>query len=196
MKKKLIDLYISVKHWFKIVKLTFKKPNYNSKVFCIGFNKTGTTSLGRSLEILGYKNSSFNRIVWRKYYANNDINKILDYTAKFDSVDDLPWLKEDMIPILDKAFPNSKFIYLTREEEAWKKSMYNWRYKTFNAYPDLEKSIEEYRDHKKFVLSYFKDRPKEDFISLNIRDEKGFQKLAKFLDKETKIEKFPHFNKT
>lgn len=196
MKMKLINLYILLKHRLQLMNLVFKKPNYNSKVFCIGYNKTGTTSLGRSLEMLGYKNSSYNRIVWRKYYKNREINKILNYTAKFDSVDDLPWLKEDMIPVLDKAFPNSKFIYLSREEESWKKSMYNWRYKTFNEYPDLVKSLEAYRDHKKFVLNYFKDRPQKDFISLNIRDEKGFKKLAKFLGKESQIEKFPHFNKT
>lgn len=196
MKKKLLDIYLSVKHRFIVIKMAFKKPNYNSKVFCIGFNKTGTTSLGKSLEILGYNNSSFNRIVWRKYYANNDINKILKYTAKFDSVDDLPWLKEDMIPKLDKAFPGSKFIYLTREEESWKKSLYNWRYKTFEEYPDLEKSLKEFRDHKRFVLNYFKKRQKNDFMILDIKDKKGFKKLADFLGKTADRESFPHFNKT
>ena len=44
----------SIKDYYKIFKLTFVKPNYNGKIFCIGFNKTGTTSLGKSLELLGY----------------------------------------------------------------------------------------------------------------------------------------------
>jgi hypothetical protein len=196
MKKELVDLYISIKHKYQILKLKYKKPNYGSKVFCIGYNKTGTTSLGRSLELLGYNNSSFNRIVWRNYYVKNDIKKILDYTAKFDSLDDLPWLMEDMIPILDKAFPKSKFIYLTRDEESWKKSLYNWRYKTFEEYPDLEKSLTKFKSHKKFVMNYFKDREFEDFIILDIKDKKGFKKLAKFLGKNTERESFPHFNKT
>jgi len=146
--------------------------------------------------MLGYRNSSFNKKVWRKYYANKETNKILEYTAKFDSFDDLPWLKEDMIPILDKTFPNSKFIYLTREEEAWKRSYYNWSFKITGKYPDVDQGWMKYKKHEKFVNEYFKDRASSEFIVLNIKDEKGFKKLAEFLNKETTREKFPHYNKT
>jgi len=181
---------------YKDLELALRKPKYTSKVFCIGYNKTGTTTFGKSLEMLGYRNSSFNKKVWREYYKNNEIDKILAYTAKFDSVDDLPWLKEDMIPILDKAFPDSKFVYLTRDEESWKKSLYEWTYKMTGEYPDLDKRLEDFRNHKKFVFDYFKDRPADQFLSLDIRDEKGFKKLAEFLGKSASQEKFPHHNKT
>src|SRR5699024_4627029 len=102
----------SILHWYKNAILAFRKPRYDSKIFCIGFNKTGTTSLGRALTDLGFRHSSFSQIVWRKYYQRGKIDKVLKYTAKFESFDDLPWLKEDMIPVLDKHFPGSKFIYL------------------------------------------------------------------------------------
>lgn len=177
------------------LKVVLAKEDYTSKVFCIGFNKTGTTSLGKSLELLGYRNSSFNKKVWREYYARKQYGKIVKYTAKFDSFDDLPWLKEDMIPLMDESFPNSKFIYLHREEESWKKSLKNWRLKVFGDEPDVEKEWGNYLAHQKFVMDYFKDRP-EDLLVLNIRDEKGFKKLADFLGKETDREAFPHFNKT
>jgi len=195
MNKKIKQNLKSLKDYIKIFILIFRKSNYDSKVFCIGYNKTGTTSLGRSLKMLGYKNSSFNKIVWKKYYLNNRIDKVLKYTAKFDSLDDLPWLKEEMIPILDKKFPNSKFIYLIREEEAWKKSLNNWSYKKFEKHPDLEKSLEEYKSHKDFVLDYFKKRSEEDFIILDIKDPEGFKKLGLFLGKTTSRDDFPHFNK-
>ena len=178
------------------INLILRKPKYNSKVFCIGYNKTGTTTIGKSLEMLGYRNSSFNKKVWRKYYKNNQIVKILRYTAKFESLDDLPWLKEDMIPVLDKVFPNSKFIYLIRDEESWQKSLYNWTYKKTGNYPNLEKKLQDFREHKKFVLNYFKNKPANQFIILDVRDEKGFTKLADFLGKKTSVEKFPHYNKT
>ena len=181
---------------YKYLIFPFHKKSYSGKVFCIGYNKTGTTTLGKSFEMLGYRNSSFNKKVWRQFYANKEFNKILEYTSKFDSFDDLPWLKEDMIPILDKTFPKSKFIYLTREEESWKKSFYNWRYKVMGKYPDADKAWIAYKKHEKFVYEYFKDRPSSDFIVLDVRDEKGFKKLADFLGKKTNIEKFPHFNKT
>ena len=180
---------------YKRILIALTKEKYNAKVFCIGFNKTGTTSLGKSLELLGYRNSSFNKRVWRKYYHQNQIVKILKYTAKFDSVDDLPWLKEDMIPILDRVFPNSKFIYLTREEKSWKKSYYNWRLDRFQEHADVDKMWEEYLAHERFVLEYFKDFPNDRFISLQIKDKMGFKKLADFLGKETKRKEFPHFNK-
>lgn len=196
MNKNMLNAYLSVKHRIIVIKSIFRKPKYSGKVFCIGYNKTGTTSLGKSLELLGYKNSSFNRTVWRDYYAKGKTDKILKYASKFDSFDDLPWLKEDMIPILDKTFPGSKFIYLERDEESWKKSMYNWRYKTFEEYPDLEKSFNDYQNHKNFVMDYFKDRSGKDFLTLNIRDQVGFRKLAEFLDKKVIRDDFPHFNKT
>lgn len=196
MNKALLNTYLSVKHGLILLRSNFRKSNYSSKVFCIGYNKTGTTSLGKSLEMLGYRNSSFNRIIWRNYYEKGKTKKILHYASKFDSFDDLPWLKEDMIPVLDKSFPGSKFIYLERDEESWKKSLYNWRYKTFQEYPDLDKSFQMYKEHRKFVLNYFENRSESDFLILNIKDKSGFKKLANFLNKKVIRDDFPHFNKT
>ncbi len=181
---------------FKEIKLYFKKPVYNSKVFCIGYNKTGTTTLGKSLEQLGLNNSSFNKKVWRKYYANKQFDKILKYTAKFDSTDDLPWLKTDMIPLLDQTFPNSKFIYLTRDEESWKNSLMKWTFKVKGFYPNIEEELILFREHKAFVLDYFKNRPKDQFIILDIKDQKGFKKLAHFIGRTPIQDHFPHFNKS
>jgi len=174
--------------------LMLRRPKYNSKVFCIGFNKTGTTTIGKSLEMLGYRNTSFNKRVFRKYYKNNRIDKVLDYTARFDSADDLPWLKIDMIPILDRTFPNSKFIYLIRDEASWKKSLMDWSYNLKGKYPDIEKELRAFRKHKDFVLNYFEDR--KDFIILDVKDPQGFKKLALFLGKELTRDSFPHFNET
>lgn len=196
MNRKIKRSYKSLKDYYKIFKLNFVKAQYNGKIFCIGFNKTGTTSLGKSLELLGYRNASFNRIVWNKYYLKNRIDKVLKYTAKFDSLDDLPWLKEEMIPILDKTFPNSKFIHLTRDEESWKKSLHTWSYNKFGEHADVDNGLKEYRDHSKFVHDYFKDRDKSEFLTLDIRDPKGFKKLGDFLGKKTNRDSFPHFNKS
>lgn len=195
--KKIINIILKVPYrFYKKIELAIRRPNYNSKVFCIGYNKTGTTTLGKALEMLGYRNSSFNKTVWRKYYKHNQIVKILKYTAKFDSVDDLPWLKEDMIPILDRVFPNSKFIYLTRDEESWKISLKNWTFKQTGSYPNLEERLEDFRKHRDFVINYFKDKPKEQFLILDVKDENGFKKLADFLGKTTTHKQFPHYNKT
>lgn len=176
--------------------LLFRKEKYDAKVFCVGYNKTGTTSLGKALKLLGYRHTSFNKRVWRDFYSNGKTDKIIRYTAKFEAFDDLPWLKEDMIPILDKSFPGSKFIYLERDEESWAKSNDKWRQKLFGRIPNLEEDLEKFRNHREFVLNYFKDRSPDDFIVMNIQEKGGFKRLADFLGKETDQTDFPHQNKT
>jgi len=184
-----------IKKRFVNLMIMLRRPRYNAKVFCIGFNKTGTTTVGKSLELLGYRNTSFNKKVFREYYKKNEIDKVLRYTAKFDSTDDLPWLKVDMIPVLDKEFLSSKFIYRTRDEKSWKKSLSNWSFNLTGKYPDLEKELNSFRKHKEFVLEYFAGRS-DDFIILDVKDPTGYKKLADFLGKTTSREAFPHFNET
>lgn len=172
----------------------FRKPSYSAKVFCIGYNKTGTTSCGKAFELLGYRNSSFEERIWRGLYKNDEFLKLLNYASKFDSFDDLPWLKEDMIPLLDKVFPNSKFVYLEREEASWLKSLNNWSYKRTGVYPDLEKELVDFKKHRAFVTEYFKDRP-NDLLSIDVTDKKAFMKLAGFLGKVSSEREMPHENK-
>jgi hypothetical protein len=178
-----------------LFKLFFKKNSFSGKVFCIGYNKTGTTTVGKAFELLGYRNSSFNKRVWRVYYKQKQIDKIIAYTAKFDSFDDLPWLKEDMIPIMDEKFPNSKFIYLERDEASWKKSYNDWTYNMSGKKPDVDKGWENYLNHRSFVLNYFKDRPK-DFLTIIVSEKGSFKKMADFLGKKAPFDNFPHHNKT
>jgi hypothetical protein len=178
------------------VQLLFRKPSYGPKVFCIGFNKTGTTSLGQALEILGYHHSSFNRKVWVEFYLKGRFDKLVEYTAKFDSFDDLPWLKQDMIPILDKRFPGSKYIYLERDESSWKRSLARWGELTFGSTPDVDVGWKEYLAHREFVLNYFKGRSPKEFMVLDVRDPVGFRKLANFLGKAAPQDALPHQNRT
>jgi len=175
--------------------LAISRPRYTSKVFCIGFNKTGTTSCGEAFKLLGYRHSSYNKRLYRQCYKNNKIVKVLQYAAKFDSVDDLPWSKEDMIPILDKVFPDSKFVYLVRDEESWKNSFRRSNI-IKGRYPDVEKRLREYRKHREFVMQYFADKPKEQFLVLDVSKEGAFKELADFLGKIAPQEHFPHRNKT
>lgn len=115
---------------------------------------------------------------------------MLKYTAKFESFDDLPWFKEDMIPILDNTFPGSKFIYLSRDEESWKNSYSRWTYIVTGEKPDVDTGWKRYKAHETFVVSYFKDRSADDFITLNVKDKKGVEKLAKFLNKQAPQSQF------
>jgi hypothetical protein len=179
----------------KEAKIFFRKPSQGPKAFCIGFNKTGTTSVGAALEMLGYDHSTFNRRVWLDYLKGR-VDKVIEYTGKYESFDDLPWLKEDMVPILDRSFPGSKFVYLERDEISWKRSLAWWSEVTFGKSYDANAKWEEYLMHREFVLNYFKDRPLGDFLILDVRDPIGFRKLADFLGKTAPQDAIPWYNRT
>ena len=106
-----------------VVPVTTSMRRYNvpmaGKIFCIGFHKTGTTTLEVALQRLGYrvtgsfgtKDPDIASKVHELAYA-----KVPDY----DAFEDNPWpiLYRD----LDARFPGSKFILTRRPSDAWIRS--------------------------------------------------------------------------
>jgi hypothetical protein len=173
-------------------KLLFKQPRYHSKVFCIGYQKTGTTSVGKAIESLGYSHSSWYKPIFKQYRKDN-IDKVIKRTAYFDSFDDLPWSDKDFIPILDKKFPNSKFINLVRNENEWKKSYKRYFNKSIE---EVEEAYADYLKHQEFVSEYFKNKP-DQLLTINVKDSNSFQKIADFLGEDVPSNlKLPHINKS
>jgi len=175
------------------------------KVFGIGLNKTGTKTLGECLQILGYRNKSYDLELLRSYAAG-DIDIILKVTESFDSFEDWPW------PLLfkefDRNYPDAKFILTTRDnEETWFKSLCSHAEKTgptearkivYSHYMPLENP----EHHKNFYLlfnqsvcDYFSSRP---FKLLTVCWERGdaWEKICTFLDRPVPEIPFPHMNKS
>ncbi|CAK8680232.1 unnamed protein product [Clavelina lepadiformis] len=97
------------------------------KVIVAGFPKTGTKSMHIALRELGYDVYDFVENFW---YLGKDWNKIL---TEGGSVDDFKRMYEDVdagvdAPIfffwkeIHEAFPNSKIILTTRDEDSWFRS--------------------------------------------------------------------------
>ena len=63
---------------------------HKPKVFCIGFHKTGTKSLARALEILGYRVTGPNGTRDPRI-AERALPMALDIAARFDAFNDNPW---------------------------------------------------------------------------------------------------------
>ena len=174
--------------------LLLTRPSSEPKVFCIGFNKTGTTSAGRALKQLGFRHSTFNRWIWRRYQAG-DIERVLWYASRFESFDDLPWLSVDLIPVLDREFPGSRFILLERPESEWVSSFVRWTRKIRGREADPEMALNSYREHRRFCQEYFADRP-DDLLCMSVQDDDAFTRLAHFVGREAPSERFPHVNVT
>ena len=85
------------------------------KVFGIGLSKTGTTSLARALEILGYNVKDCLGIT---KYSKGDISSINETALDtYDALTDTPI--PNFYRELDKKYPNSKFILTVRDMDGW-----------------------------------------------------------------------------
>lgn len=179
---------------------------YNGKIFGIGLSKTGTTSLGAALQVLGYKTKDFPSI----RYIPHALLYIKDHNLNnYDAFTDIP-----VIPFykkLDKKYPGSKFIYTTREKESWLRSCQRYPrfhiplyrlpfkiiklrqtiYKTYRF--DYEKFDQAYDRHHQDVLNYFKLRP-QDLLVLDINEENKWGKICQFLNHPVPDRKFPFRN--
>ena len=95
------------------------------KVFCIGRNKTGTTSLSKALEDLGYivGNQAKAELLIQEY-AKREFGPIINYCKKAQAFQDVPFSLPYLYIVLDNAFPDSKFILSIRKNEAeWYQSV-------------------------------------------------------------------------
>lgn len=173
-----------------------------TKIFCIGFHKTGTTSLTEALKILGYKVTGPNG-VWDPNISRNVYSITNKLIKKYDAFQDNPWpiiYKE-----LDKKYPNSKFILTIRDPEDWIKSqvkhfgyedspMRKWIYGVGHPKGNEKIYLNRYKNHNQEVIDYFKNRP-EDFLILDFSKGDGWEKLCSFLNKDIPNIPFPHTNK-
>lgn len=133
------------------------------KVFVIGFNKTGTTSIKKVLQWSGLK-------VGRQEVAEmlaldwpgGSTDRIIRYCHTADAFQDLPFSKPGLFRALDQAFPRSKFILSVRDSpEQWYKSLVNFHTKRFasdkSRFPtEADLANADYR-YRGFMLDLFKN---------------------------------------
>lgn len=177
------------------------------KVFGVGFQKTGTTSLGTALDILGYSVCGY--APFRPFATTTDFSfeelKLLAFelAEKHDAFKDTPW------PILyrelDEKFPGSKFILVERSVDNW----INSACKDFGTHPNEihqyiygvpypvgneQVFIDRYIRHNEEVKLYFKDRP-NNFLHLHLdKKEVNWENICNFLGFDTVQEPWPHAN--
>lgn len=95
------------------------------KIFGIGNNKTGTTSLKKAMLDLGY--SVGNQRAAEKMmeqWAKRDFRKLIRYCHTAQFFQDVPFSKPYTYVVLDHEFPGSKFILTVRDSpEQWYNSL-------------------------------------------------------------------------
>lgn len=104
------------------------------KYFCIGRNKTGTTSLKRAFEDLGFPVGDQRKaeILTGKHYFEGNFRPIIDYCKTAQVFQDVPFSYPETYKHLDKAYPDSKFILTVRDTpEQWYQSITRFHSKMF-----------------------------------------------------------------
>lgn len=172
-----------------------------SKIFGLGFQKTGTKSLGAALDILGY------RVCGPVGAKDLDIAKnvrplIHSLVPLYDAFQDNPWplFYED----LDRRYPGSRFIFTVRSPDAWIDSivahfgdhdtpMRHYIYGVGHPKGNERVFLERYRRHNDEVRHYFRNRS-EDILTMDITRGDGWGPLCDFLGLRRPGVEFPKLN--
>lgn len=177
-----------------------------SKVLGIGLSKTGTHSLTRALELLGY------RAIHYPSPALMIEGRYEEAIGLYDAATDISvsaFYRE-----LDRAYPGSRFILTVREPAGWLDSVEDHRrrreHEDTTACPkagvrelvygtrgfDRETFALAARRHTRAVTEYFADRP-DDLLVLDVCGGPGdrvWKSLCRFLDHPIPDVPFPHNN--
>lgn len=166
-------------------------PDLKPKIFVLGLSKTGTTSIGNALALLGYKRLGWKDIKSRHLvssYLHGETEALLWQTQHYDAFEDLPW--PFVYREVAERWPDAKFVLsLRRDEETWVRSLRRhlgrgpWApakaiYGADSVEGNEEVVLEVYRNHSAAVREYFADKP-EKLVEIVIDDRDGnWEKLC------------------
>lgn len=176
------------------------------KLFGIGLNKTGTSTLGACFGELG-----FTYVAHCKphliNYRQGKLEPIFDFVDRFQAFEDWPWPL--MFRELDQHYPEAKFILTIRKSpEVWLDSLsrhveitgescHETMKLAYGCIPNMEtkdRLIQIYQSHIQDVQQHFLARPNK-LAVLCWDNGDGWEQLCAFLDTAVPNRPFPHLKK-
>lgn len=180
------------------------------KIFGIGLARTGTTTLSKALEILGYKSVHVECNVMEVTSVNGvdsfEIKK--DVIEKNEAIIGTPL--SPCYAKLAHKYPDALFILTIRDSISWLNScslgfitekymddnhraLHRWLYDSILY--DRDKFLKGYTDFVTKVLSFFNNNFRHRLFAYNICSGIGWQPLCKFLKKSIPYCPMPHESK-
>jgi hypothetical protein len=184
----------------------------NKKIFCVGLNKTGTSSLHKAFTILDIKSVHFmgaekkniKDVIQSNYLAGDNILKGLEHYDAFSDWD-LGATTIDIVKEFDKQYPNSKFILNIRDLESWLNSREkhvkrNQKRKRKEPEADInwltvdrDGWTTQFTNHYNEVNKHFKGR-EDELLVFDVTKGDGWEKLCPFLELPIPATPFPKQN--
>lgn len=191
---------------------------HGGKVFCIGFYKTGTTTLYEALRMLGFRTVNGDKP--GSYPGADDGVTLLrqiesgDYQLPtfdlFDAFTDNPYFT--LWREIYAQFPAAKYILSVRDEERWLRScvkfyanrrvrpMRVWMFGPHAnpARDDASRKVwlETYRAHNDAVRTHFSGARASQFLEIDLEKHASWDELCAFLGRPVPGIPFPHANAT
>jgi hypothetical protein len=108
-------------------------------VFCIGMNKTGTTSMEGALTEFGYRmGPQTEHVQYVEDWAVRDFRRVVQFCQSYDAFQDVPFSLDYTYQALDAAFPGSQFVLTVRHSaQEWFESLTRFHKKLFRANGEL-----------------------------------------------------------
>lgn len=185
-----------------------------TRIFGIGMHKTGTTSLHHALNILGLDSAHWPSASWaRKIWREMNILGRSETLERHHAICDLPI--SNLYRKLDAAYPGSKFILTTRNEDAWLDSVrrhwsdanpYRAQWDTDPFTHIIHQAtygrtsfhaatfLKAFRRHNARVFDYFRERP-QDLLVLDIDQTQSWELLCRFLGEPVPAVAYPRANR-
>jgi integrase len=181
------------------------------KIFGIGLSRTGTKSLTRALEVLGFRIAHYpiDRRTYKELYTGQYNFSLLQEKDGITDITVSPYYAQ-----LDALYPEAGFILTIREKETWLTSMEkHYRHNPMpRILPDIltERKIRRflraavygtytfkkdrmsyvYDTHYQSVIQHFKGREHK-LLVINIPEGEGWEKLCPFLKLPIPTQPFP-----
>lgn len=192
-----LTLYGAKRRAYRRLRFPFGPP---TKVFCIGFNKTGTSSIAAYLSALGLRTCHDTH--WSRVRDMQD--PVFERFDAFTDGENAPF------QALDEAFPGSKFVLNSRGLMPWLISRVKWAQhrshvgKTGPMRDDLDRLglegavvtwARQRSDYHALVSEYFRDRPGDLLVIDVTTDPDAGGRLLRFLGANPMLApRFSHTN--
>jgi hypothetical protein len=182
------SLFMSFKFWRQ--ELFPNKVLKDHKVFCIGFHKTGTTSMFQALTEMGYiMGNEVAAEILADDIRDERYDRLMNYCRMADAYQDHPFFFPGFFKKLDKEFPGAKFVLSVRNDEnQWFRSLCGFWIKRFSSDKSRLPTEEDMKNASYRYIGYLWQKVKMLYPNMEFLEEKPYKKT--YLDHNADVREY------